>query len=480
MRLITALLAGAISLSAQAQNPAYAPIEENPALPRVLLIGDSISIGYTLPTRELLKGKVNLLRPPTNAAHTGNGLANIDKWLGAGKWDVIHVNWGLHDLKFMEDGKHQIPLAAYEQNLEKLAARLKQTGAKLIYATTTPVPEGKLNPPRMPADVVRYNEVAVAVMKRHGFAINDLYAAILPKLSTLQRPVNVHFTDEGSSFLATKVAASILQALPPHVAFSWVNKLPANALPALRHDTFFSKLHNTDAGYAIYLPPGYDEGTKRFPVVYYLHGGRPGGENKSVAMAKFFDQHIRAGAVPPMIYVFVNGGAVSHYDYPQLKSYGESAFIKELIPHIDSKYRTIASKQGRGLEGFSQGGRGTARIAFKHPELFCSAAPMGGGHQHEKHVSDHKGPEDASGGYVFEPTNNTWDLARKVDVKWLVAVGTKDFNYEANLAWMKHLSSRGVQYEKIIVPDVPHNASMVYQKIGPAAMKFHAACFNAR
>lgn len=479
MRPIIVFLAAAALLAAQAQNPAYVPIEENPALPRVLVIGDSISIGYTLPTREILKGKVNLLRPPANAAHTANTLANIDKWLGSGKWDVIHVNWGLHDLKIMEDGKQQIALPAYEANLEKLAVRLKQTGAKLIFATTTPVPEGKLNPPRNPGDVVRYNETAVAVMKRHGFAINDLYGAILPKLNPLQRPVNVHFTDEGSRFLAGKVATAILAALPPHVAFHWVNKMPANAHPALRHETYFSNLHKTDVGYAIYLPPGYEDSGKRYPVVYYLHGGRPGGENKSVAMAKFFDQHMRSGSVPPAIYVFVNGGAVSHYDYPQLKSYGESAFVKELIPHIDGKYRTIASKRGRGLEGFSQGGRGTARIAFKHPDLFCSAAPMGGGHQHEKHVSDHKGPEGAEG-YVFEAGNNTWDLARRVDVKWLVVVGTKDFNYEANLAWMRHLSSRGVKYEKIIVPDVPHNASQVYEKIGAAAMKFHAACFNAR
>ncbi|MFN7933997.1 MAG: alpha/beta hydrolase-fold protein [Bryobacteraceae bacterium] len=480
MRTITTLLAAAVLLGAQAQNPAYAPIEENPALPRVLLIGDSISIGYTLPVREMLKGKVNVLRPPTNAAHTGNGVANIDKWLGTGKWDVIHVNFGLHDLKIMEDGKHQIALDVYRENLDKIALRLKQTGAKLIYATTTPVPEGKLNPPRNPGDVVRYNEVAVEVMKKHGFAIDDLYAAVLPKLSTLQRPVNVHFTDEGSKFLAGKVVASILAALPPHVGFQWVNPLPASVQAMLRHETYFSKLHNTEVGYAVYLPPGYEEGTKRYPVVYYLHGGRPGGENKSAGMVKFFDQHMRAGAVAPMIYVFVNGGAVSHYDYPQLKSYGESAFVKELIPHIDGKYRTVASKKGRGLEGFSQGGRGTARIAFKHPELFCSAAPLGGGHQREKKVSENKGPEGEAEGYVFEAGNNTYDLAKKVDVKWLVAVGTKDPNYEPNLDWMKHLASRGVKFEKIIVPDVPHSATQVYEKIGPAAMKFHAACFNAR
>src|SRR5262249_4795155 len=80
-------------------DPAFAPVKDDPALPRVLLIGDSISIGYTVPARKLLQGKANVHRIPENGGPTSNGSAKLDKWLGDGKWDVIHFNWGLHDLK---------------------------------------------------------------------------------------------------------------------------------------------------------------------------------------------------------------------------------------------------------------------------------------------------------------------------------------------------------------------------------------------
>jgi acyl-CoA thioesterase-1 len=208
------LLCASLAFAQQKQpNPAFAAIEDVAGLPRVLIIGDSISIGYTLPVREMLQGKANVHRIPANAATTRVTLGHIDEWLGDGKWDVIHCNWGLHDLKIMDDGKHQVPLEDYEKNLEELVARLEKTGAKLIYATTTPVPEGKVNPPRHPADVPRYNAVAMRVMKRHHIPVDNLYQAILPKLATLQQPVNVHYTPEGYSFLARHVADSILAAL---------------------------------------------------------------------------------------------------------------------------------------------------------------------------------------------------------------------------------------------------------------------------
>ena len=86
---------------ARKPNPAMAKVEDVPGLPRVLLIGDSISIGYTVPVRELLEGKANVHRPLTNCGPTSKGVAEIEEWLGDGKWDVIHFNWGLHDLKYM-------------------------------------------------------------------------------------------------------------------------------------------------------------------------------------------------------------------------------------------------------------------------------------------------------------------------------------------------------------------------------------------
>ncbi len=270
--------------------------------------------------------------------------------------------------------------------------------------------------------------------------------------------------------------------------FRWVNKLPAERTPLLKHGTFHSPANNNvEVGYYIYLPPGYDDTTssqKRYPVVYYLHGGRPGGEQKSIAMAPLIDAAIRAGRVPPMIYVFLNGGEMSHYDFPAKKSYGETAFVKELLPHIDQAYRTIARREGRGIEGFSQGGRGTARIMFKHPELFSSAAPMGGGHQHEKHAAQNGGRETS--GIQFEPGNNSWDLAsdyaskRMKDrpLKILDGVGTKDMNYEANLDWMRHLEQLGIPFQKAIAGEAPHSAVECYRNLGDEVMLFHARNFG--
>lgn len=194
-------------------DPAFAPIEDVARLPRVLIIGDSISIGYTAPLRELLKGRANVHRIPANGAATIHGLQSIDQWLGSSQWDVIHFNWGLHDLKLMTEGKHQVELDEYARNLESLIARLKKTGAKLIWASTTPVPSGKLNPARNSADVPVYNAAAAEIMTREGVAIDDLYTAIFPHVSDLQMLENVHFKPVGYRYLAERVAQSVGSAL---------------------------------------------------------------------------------------------------------------------------------------------------------------------------------------------------------------------------------------------------------------------------
>jgi lysophospholipase L1-like esterase len=198
-----------------ARNPeaSLAAITDEPGLPRVLLIGDSISMGYTLPTRELLKGKANLHRIPRNGGSTKDGLQFIDAWLGAGKWDVIHFNWGLHDLKHLKDGKLDLagqqvtPLEDYERNLRELVRRMKATGAKLIWASTTPVPAGAEG--RVAGDEVKYNEAASRVMKGEGVKTDDLHALCLPNLVVWQLPQNVHFTPQGSAEIAVVVAAQI-------------------------------------------------------------------------------------------------------------------------------------------------------------------------------------------------------------------------------------------------------------------------------
>jgi hypothetical protein len=187
-------------------DPAFAEVKDDPKL-------DSISIGYTVPTRKLLEGKANVHRIPENGGPTTNATKKIDKWLGEGKWEVIHFNWGLHDLKMDDKGKHQVPLEDYEKNLRALVKRLKETKARLIWASTTPVPDAKVNPPRKDADVVAYNAAAKRIMDDNGVAIDDLYEFAKPKLDKLQLRANVHFTKEGSDALAEQVAASIRKGL---------------------------------------------------------------------------------------------------------------------------------------------------------------------------------------------------------------------------------------------------------------------------
>lgn len=198
-------------------DPALAPITDEPGLPRVLLIGDSISIGYTIPVRELLKGKANIHRIPANGGSTKDGLANLDHWLGNGKWDVIHFNWGLHDLKHWRDGRMDLSapvvstLDEYGKNLREIVKRLRSTGAKLVFATTTPVPEGSAG--RVAGDDLKYNSLAVRVMKELEVPVNDLHAVSVPKLADWQLPRNVHFKPAGSKGLGEQVAKEIGAAL---------------------------------------------------------------------------------------------------------------------------------------------------------------------------------------------------------------------------------------------------------------------------
>jgi enterochelin esterase-like enzyme len=288
-----------------------------------------------------------------------------------------------------------------------------------------------------------------------------------------------------SSVFAQKAKDRTKPAKKP-APFRWVNRLPKTGLPdGVKHGTFNSPAMKVDVGYCIYLPPSYAQkknSDKRYPVVYYLHGGRPGSETKSVKLTAHIDKAMRKGDIPGMIYVFVNGGKVSHYNTPQFDSMGEDVFVNELIPYIDATYRTIARRESRGLEGFSQGGRGTTRIMFRHPELFSSCAPGGAGHSTEKSISENNGQENEH--LVFAEGYNTWDLARayaknpKPPLRILVHVGTKGFNYENNLEYMEFLTSLKIPYERLIVEGVPHSAGLIYEKRGLELMKFHAANFG--
>jgi lysophospholipase L1-like esterase len=197
-----------------AKDPSLTPVTDVAGLPRVLLIGDSISMGYTVPVRKLLQGKANVHRIMENGGPTTNGLAKLNLWLGNSKWDVIHFNFGLHDLKLITAGQRRLTVAEYEKNLENIVTRLKATGAKLVWATTTPVPGPASKLARITEDVPLYNAAAQRVMQKNQIPIDDLYGFALPRLAEIQRPENVHYTDAGYEALARQVAASIAAELP--------------------------------------------------------------------------------------------------------------------------------------------------------------------------------------------------------------------------------------------------------------------------
>lgn len=278
---------------------------------------------------------------------------------------------------------------------------------------------------------------------------------------------------------------------PAAQAFSWVSPLPnaewaKKILPAtVRHATFKSPSMGVDVGYYIYLPPGYESGKDRYPVVYHLHGGRPGGESKGVRLAGHVDKAVRKGVIKPTIYVFPNGGPVSWYDMPDMKNgLGESVFVNELVPHIDATWRTWGTREGRALEGYSQGGRGTTRIMFKHPGLFLSVAPGGSGYGPEKHIQENQGFESET--LRFLPLGyNAWDLARayaqrkeRPALSILIWDGTKCFNYEFNLKYSAWLKELGVAHEFLSIPGVPHTATGSYDVKGDDIMRHHQKTFD--
>jgi lysophospholipase L1-like esterase len=195
-------------------NDAMRAVKDDPKLPRVLLIGDSISIGYTVAVRERLKGKANVHRIPQNGGATEVGLDKMTAWLGKGKWDVIHFNFGLHDAKYTSETTQRATRDQYIENLRKLITPMKATGAKLVFATTTPVPMGGvLSPTRKFDSVEERNKLAVQLMQSSDVAIDDLYGTAKLIMEKHGRPNDVHFTPEGYQVLAEAVAASIETAL---------------------------------------------------------------------------------------------------------------------------------------------------------------------------------------------------------------------------------------------------------------------------
>ena len=221
---IGAMMLATVGVAWEKDRPATPPvIPPNPSnLPKVLLIGDSISAGYYHSVAKALEGRAVVAKSSDNGESTAVGIVKIDGWLGDTKWDVIHFNWGVWDMYGWQYASDDRSPAAYAQRLETLVVRMKKTGAMLIWATTTPVPPKAESTmlKRWKKEVVidqdlerRYQEAALQVMKKYEVQVDDLYALLKPRRSEFQKDDNVHFSSGGSALMAKQVADCIMKKL---------------------------------------------------------------------------------------------------------------------------------------------------------------------------------------------------------------------------------------------------------------------------
>jgi endo-1,4-beta-xylanase len=263
--------------------------------------------------------------------------------------------------------------------------------------------------------------------------------------------------------------------------------MPREEMPVgAEHRTFFSQSMKTEVGFIIYTPPGYRKSAKRYPVLYWLHG-RDGSEWKGVGLTSKLQQAIVEHKVPPMILVLANGGQRTFYcDSADGKILSETALIKELIPFIDENYRTIASRQGRALEGFSMGGFGALKTALKYPEMFCSLV-AGGSALFEAETFSQRASfqrmfgSDRSYYKAFDP----YELARhnaeriRKSLQIMLFVGSKDRLFEGSQRFHELLAELDIPHEYKVVDGLGHQRLRLYDLLAETIFAFHWKAFAA-
>lgn len=247
------------------------------------------------------------------------------------------------------------------------------------------------------------------------------------------------------------------------------------------HHTFNSACMKKEMGYNILLPPKYEQETgKRYPVVYWCHGLN-GHEYKDIGSAIFPYQAMAAGELPPMIIVYLNGIAQSWYcDSADGKVLSETMIMKELIPHIDQTYRTIAGRAGRAVSGMSMGGYGCLHLAFKYPEMFSSVVSYGAG------VFDLDSDPENLAATIFATSQkfiaehpftllekNLSKISGKLAIR--IVCGADDLMMAVPNANLHDLLDKNkVQHEYEVMPGLKHDIRGMYTKVGVKGLKFAA------
>jgi endo-1,4-beta-xylanase len=254
--------------------------------------------------------------------------------------------------------------------------------------------------------------------------------------------------------------------------------------PGLHYQTFDSKLAGEKVSYLLYLPPGYESsGTKRYPVMYWLHG--IGGSQHGVpAITARLTSAMEAGKCPEFIAVFANGMIHSFYcDAVREKRPVESVIVQELIPHLDATQRTIATREARLIEGFSMGGFGAGHLGFKYPELFGSVSMIDGALVDLNTMRQRHAPlfESIFGGQeaVFAAAHprtlvekNATSIRGRTVVRQTVGALAGP-----NEAMHQQLDNLGIEHDYDVFSDAGHNAGVLHERLGDKNWDFYRRAF---
>ena len=288
--------------------------------------------------------------------------------------------------------------------------------------------------------------------------------------------------------------AFVLLLLPLASAQSQTLSLvtPAVRAPRVEFQVFESKAAQSKVSYHLYTPEVYDTTKgRRFPVLYWLHGSG-GGLAGIAAVSAIFDRAIREGKIAPMLVVFPNGLASSMWcDSKDGAMPIETIVIKELLPHIDAAYRTMATREGRLIEGFSMGGFGAARLGFKYPQLFGAVSILAGGPLDLDFAGPRATGNPAERERIFKDTFGS-DLdyyrsqhpitvakqqadAIRGNVRVRIVVGSRDDTGPLNRAYSAQLTKLNIPHTLTVVPGVGHDTPGLLKGLGEANWEFYRA-----
>lgn len=249
----------------------------------------------------------------------------------------------------------------------------------------------------------------------------------------------------------------------------------------------FSEAAGGNYSYLIYLPPSYDlEPTRVFPVIYWLHGG-PGTQRTGAPFVATYADAIERGVVPEAIIVLLNGVNGSLWmDSIDGSKPVETAIIEDLIPCIDATYRTIPTREGRLIEGFSMGGWGALHLGFRYNDVFGAISSMAPA-LIEPNSGDagvesvYNGPV-LQGDFEYWQENDPFTLAEEnadeirgtTPMRLVIGDNDSEFNQERIREMDDLLNELDIEHDFITIPGVGHSHEDLYDEGGDIMLEFFA------